>query len=390
MPVGRSGKKKSQAPFFSQQFFIENHADIVSCVCMVICVGMMFQVSQPFSSMFVAAQYNITTNITEGEDKPPETLYLLGARDGFTVFFYTLIWITLHAVLHEYIWEKWCRRLHLSKTKTTEFYDSGQLAVYYLLSTIIGATVLQRRECFSSLSLLWRDYPDIPISFIEKMYYINQIAYWMHWFPELYLMKAKRHEIKDKVVFYTLSLAFILTHYSFSYIRLGIFFLTVHHLVECLNYTVQVLELAGKQQSAQPLHSAWSVVFVVARIATMTVAAAAFLFGLPKVDGNNLEVGFETGNFNIPVVRFPLFAAIIGISLYHTWDFVMFQINIRQDALEQKESMEKERQRQREKKKNRRDQDARRRKKEEEEETKASNESSTVGQSSPRKREGRK
>ena len=26
-------------------------------------------------------------------------------------------------------------------------------------------------------------------------------------------------------------------------------------------------------------------------------------FGLPKVDGNNLEVGFETGNFNIPVVR---------------------------------------------------------------------------------------
>lgn len=277
MPIGRPGKKKSQAPFFSQQFFIENHADIISSVCMLAVIGMMFQISQPIAGLFVTAQYNITINITEGENGVSETRYFLGPKDGCAVVFYGLIWITLHALLQEYVLEKFCRRLHLSKTKTSQFYDHGQLAAFYLVSTIWGAIILQQQEYLGSLSLLWREYPDIPISFIEKMYYICQFAYWLHWFPELYLMKVKKAEILGKSVFYCINFAFVLVHYSFSYIRLGIFFFTVHHLVEFLDSTMNVLEFAGKQQAAQPLRGAWSGVFVIGRIVTMTIAAAAFL-----------------------------------------------------------------------------------------------------------------
>lgn len=38
------GKKGKNPPFFSQEFVIQNHGDIVSCVCMVFMVGLMFQV----------------------------------------------------------------------------------------------------------------------------------------------------------------------------------------------------------------------------------------------------------------------------------------------------------------------------------------------------------
>lgn len=89
--------------------------------------------------------------------------------------------------------------------------------------------------------------------------------------------------------------------------------------------------------------------------------------------------------------RFPLFAAIIAISLYQTWQFVVFQISLRQEVVDRQESAAKERQQQREKKKNRRDQEARRRKKEEENMTGvAERGSASEGDSSPRKSGGRK
>ncbi len=49
----------------------------------------------------------------------PETYYQHGPRDGVNVLFYSLVWIILHALAQEYIWEvggawglgKWMGRL---------------------------------------------------------------------------------------------------------------------------------------------------------------------------------------------------------------------------------------------------------------------------------------
>jgi translocating chain-associated membrane protein 1 len=42
----RRGNQKNP-PFFSHEFIIVNHADIVSCFAMVFVVGLMFQVMYP-------------------------------------------------------------------------------------------------------------------------------------------------------------------------------------------------------------------------------------------------------------------------------------------------------------------------------------------------------
>ena len=44
MAVPRRGKSNKSPPIFSQEFIIQNHADIVSCVAMVLVIGLMFQV----------------------------------------------------------------------------------------------------------------------------------------------------------------------------------------------------------------------------------------------------------------------------------------------------------------------------------------------------------
>jgi hypothetical protein len=136
---------------------------------------------------------------------------------------------------------------------------------------------------------------------------------------------------------------------------------------------------------------AWSGVFVIGRIVTMTIAAAAFLFGLPKLNTEDIPVGFGSGNFNTLVIRLPLFTAIIGISLYQTWQFIAFQMHLRHETIARQEAANKERQQQRERKKNRREQDARKRKnKEEETETKAAVGTSSSGDTALRKVGGQK
>jgi len=44
MAVPRRGKTNKSPPIFSHEFIIQNHADIVSCVAMVLVIGLMFQV----------------------------------------------------------------------------------------------------------------------------------------------------------------------------------------------------------------------------------------------------------------------------------------------------------------------------------------------------------
>ena len=44
---------------------------------------------------------------------------------------------------------------------------------------------------------------------MNKFYFILQIAFWVHCFPELYFMKVRREDARDKIPIYCLYLAFI-------------------------------------------------------------------------------------------------------------------------------------------------------------------------------------
>lgn len=148
----RPGSQKNPS-ILSHEFVIQNHADIVSCIAMVIVLGLLFNVSvhlvyhlqivafrlhsitfekisilpivsnfisnsfhfklvsliclplsnlskqstQPFASIFITLGYN-TTSIF---NSPSPVHYTYGVRDLCVLAFYTLICIIMHAVVQE-------------------------------------------------------------------------------------------------------------------------------------------------------------------------------------------------------------------------------------------------------------------------------------------------
>lgn len=61
--VAATRAKKAPPPYFSHEFIIANHGDIMSCVLMVVVLGFMFQATVPLSQMVVMPQHNETVQL---------------------------------------------------------------------------------------------------------------------------------------------------------------------------------------------------------------------------------------------------------------------------------------------------------------------------------------
>merc|ERR1712183_834668 len=148
--------KTKNPPILSHEFIIQNHADIVACVAMVFVVGLMFQVSSPMASVFIALHHNVSAPV---EIQPGVfqdfTFYTAGVKDISAVFFYLLISIVMHAIIQEYLLDKVNKKLHLSKIKHAKFNESGQLLAFYLVSLVWGGDIILRDNLLSVCSVGW-------------------------------------------------------------------------------------------------------------------------------------------------------------------------------------------------------------------------------------------
>jgi translocating chain-associated membrane protein 1 len=194
-------------------------------------------------------------------------LYESGWKDGAAVFFYTLICIIMHAILQEYVldvsslplspptttnptskFQKVSKKLHLSKFKLSRFNESGQLVVFYLMSFLWGAEVIIREQYAENMSRLWTDYPNHPMSFLHKLYFIIQLSYYLHMLPELYFQKIKKDEQPAKMQHSIAGALVIGFFYFFAYRRIAIVLLTLHYFSEFVAHTFSILEVFDKEE----------------------------------------------------------------------------------------------------------------------------------------------
>ncbi|NWI58152.1 TR1L1 protein, partial [Calyptomena viridis] len=152
----------------------------------------LFQITAKAAVIFVTLQYNVTIPATEEQSAETISLYHYGIKDLATIFFYMLVAIIIHAIIQEYVLDKINRKMHFSKTKHSKFNESGQLSAFYLFSCVWGTSILVSENYISDPTSLWRDYPHTLIPFQMKFFYILQLAYWFHAFPELYFQKTKK------------------------------------------------------------------------------------------------------------------------------------------------------------------------------------------------------
>jgi len=326
-------KKKTKTPnFFTHEFVIQNHADIVACVAMVFVVGLMFQISSPLASVFIVMHHNVTAPVEVQPGVLQDlTFYTAGLKDIPAVFFYLLISVVMHAIIQEYLLDKVNKKLHLSKVKYGKFNESGQLLAFYLVSLIWGGDLLLRENILNVASL-WEGYPHNNMTFLFKFFFIIQISYWLHIFPELYFQKVKREEMPAKIQYAILYLTFIVASYVFRFTRLSLVLLVIHYLAEAVFHLCRLLAYTEKTGVSNKLFKLGDLLFVLARLSSVILAVLTFWFGLAKVPAEQQVVDTAEGNFNTGLLRLNCLVAVCLLQAWMMWNWIMFQVKRMREA----------------------------------------------------------
>ncbi|XP_017786018.1 PREDICTED: translocating chain-associated membrane protein 1, partial [Nicrophorus vespilloides] len=268
-----------------------------------------FQSTTPIASVFIALQHNVT----EAGEIP---LYTSGIRDWAGIFFYSLICIVIHAIIQEYVIDKISKRLHLSKSKLAVFNTSGQLAIFYLISTVWGYDIIIREKMFPNISTIWTDYPS-PMSFMMKLFLIIQIAYSLHEIPELYFQRTKKEEYVGKAAQSLAALVIIAIPYFLNFNRLLVCLLVQHFSSELMIHIAQLVQTVDKDEKFSKITRTLSnCVMILSRIVSIVIAVLSLWFGFAQMEQRDLDV--STGYFNTPIIRLAMLGAILVLQIYLT------------------------------------------------------------------------
>jgi translocating chain-associated membrane protein 1 len=308
-------------PYLSHEFIIQNHGDIATCACMVFIVGLMFQISTPLASTFIVPKHNLT----EMNSTSPATAveYSNGSKDFCLLLFYTIVAVIFHAIIQEYVLDKLMKRIRLSKTKANKFNESGQLLAFYLCSIITSFYIFRDNSYFQSLSFFWVGYPHSSLTFLTKMFFIMQISYWLHSYPELYFQKVKKEDRQSKINFATLNLFICAAVYYLNFTRIGLTLLIIDYSVNTLFHFSRILYFFSQTKVSKNMFRIYNVFFILARVAEIVLSVLVFWFGLSTSSIDSIN--FEEKNFNTPFIRMFSLGVILALQALMMWNFVLFQ-----------------------------------------------------------------
>ncbi|CAF1595178.1 unnamed protein product, partial [Didymodactylos carnosus] len=336
--------------------------DIACGILMVIAVGTVVHVTSPYCTAFFGPRHNVTTNVTTSNIESvtkQRMLYNYGYKDLAILFSYTLVCITGHAIIQEYILDKIGRKLHLSKSKNSKFYESGQLLLFYVISVLWSLIIMNEEGYFKSgLSYLWLDYPYVGMTLMTKLYFLVQISYWLHNFPELYLQKIRKEDIPQRIVYTSLYLIAILYGYLTRFWRITLVLLNIHYLIEIFFHCSRIIYFYSNHKQTTTIKHAkhtftlWNIMFVFGRLISVVIAWLTFWFGLKTNSIDKIKFASTTtgiggnesviiSNFNTSTVRMLTLFSMVMIQLWLMWNFINFHLRRRREqrALTQKTSV---------------------------------------------------
>jgi translocating chain-associated membrane protein 1 len=313
---------------------------------MIVALGTVVHATSPYCTAFFGPRHNVTNFDSFNSSPPPFFNY--GYKDLAMLFSYTLICITAHAIWQEYVLDKLYKKLHLSKSKNAKFFESGQLILFYFISVLWALMLFNDEGYFrSGLEYLWRDYPYTGMTTWTKLYFIVQLSYWLHNFPELYLQKVRKEDIPARIVYTSLYLITILYAYLTRFWRISLVLLTIHYLIEIFYHASRLAHFyATTKTGSTPaktistyLFKTWNIIFVIGRLASVVLAWLTFWFGLKtssinkitftsasatNLNENNTTVNEPViiSNFNTPTVRLFTLVATGVLQFWLVWNFI--------------------------------------------------------------------
>ncbi|XP_077738568.1 translocating chain-associated membrane protein 1-like 1 [Canis aureus] len=334
-------KSAKNPPVLSHEFILQNHADLVACVGMFFVLGLMFEGTAEASIVFITLQHSVPFPAAEERAPEPKFLYYYGIRDLATVFFYMLVAIIIHATIQEYVLDKINRRMQFPKPKQSRFNESGQFSAFYLVSCVWGTSILVSENCLSDPTLLWRAPPHNMMTFQMKFFYISQLAYWFHAFPELYFQRIKKQDVPRQLVYIGLHLFHIAGAYLLYLNHLGLVLLTMHYFVEFLSHICDLFYFRDDKYHKE--FSLWAVVFVSGRFVTLIVSVVTVGFHLAGGQARNSDA--TAGNVNVLAAKIAVLSSSCTIQAYVTWNLFNVQLQrwMEEDTTLQAPSVKKKR-----------------------------------------------
>jgi len=320
----RPGAQKTEKdpPIFSHEYLLQNQADLVSSACLIVISGLLFKNTHALSSKFCLVQHN-TTNITDPDTKD---MYSVGRADVCMTLFYSLLCVAVHAVENEYFWEKIGRRLHLSKTRMSEFLEQGSTMPFYL--AVIGGAfyVFYKEGILLTPGVIWERTPTDEMPMLIKFYWVLVMAFVTHQYPEMYFMRVKQEDMPNKIIGYTAYLVPIVGAYVTGLVYPATLILVIHCMSEVLKALSDVTESAGKQELSLPLYKIWSVGFIIARNSIAALSVVTFF----KLRSKTPDEITTSRFLSCSVVL----AVLLALQLYLGYCFVQTVLTWRRQAKE--------------------------------------------------------
>merc|ERR1711902_366480 len=181
------------------------------------------------------------------------------------------------------------------------------------------------RENILNVASLWEGYPHNNMTFLFKFFFIIQISYWLHIFPELYFQKVKKEEMPAKIQYAVLYLAFIGASYVFRFTRLSLVLLVIHYLAEAVFHICRILAYSEKTSISSKLFKLGDLLFVLARLSSVILSVLTFWFGLAKLPAEQQSLDISNGNFNTGLIRLNSLIAVCFLQAWLMWNFIVFQ-----------------------------------------------------------------
>lgn len=254
--------------------------------------------------------------------------YTYGINDLFCVFFYCLVCIVAHGVVQQYLLDRTARKLHLSKIKHSKFNESGQLLTFYIASLAMALDLLRRDRAIRSSFSETIGGTQVDMTYGVKLFFIVQIAYWLHCFPEFYLQRVRKEEVSQRTYYITFYLASFLAAYLFNITRLTLVLVVLHYAAEAAFHMARVLYFRQSQDLYPLAFRIWNILFVAARLISITLTVLVLALGLGSKITPATTGGQPSASYIVPsaILRFATLFVIFALQIHLMWKYLVFHL----------------------------------------------------------------
>ncbi|GMS95261.1 hypothetical protein PENTCL1PPCAC_17436 [Pristionchus entomophagus] len=175
----------------------------------------------------------------------------------------------------------------------------------------------------TDMTKLWLNYPEehrtIPMK--TKFFFIIQLAYWHHSFPEFYLQKYKGDEMKERTTPILIHIVAIAAGYALNFNRITLVLVALEALVGLIFHAARFLHIIECKNTSSKLFRIFNIIFVISRVMETLLAAVVFWHGF-KVNEDALR-RYPRGNFNTSFIRLN---ALFGVVVLQGYQFALFAL----------------------------------------------------------------